>query len=274
MLKTMQYRRRNKELADINLKLNSEIKDRHRAEKEVQKLNRNLEKKIKERTSELENLNQELESFAYSISHDLRSPLRSMQGFSSAILEDFENKLDEKGKDYLKRIVNASEHMGQLIDALLKLSRVTRHNLKKEKINLSNIANKIASDLRSHDPKRKIKIIIEPNMNVNGDPNLIYLALENLFNNAWKFTSKNPNGIIEFNQKEENNHIVFCLKDNGVGFEMEFADKLFQPFKRHHKDFEGTGIGLATVDRIIKRHGGRIWADGKVDEGATFYFSL
>lgn len=270
----MQYRKRNKELADINLKLNLEIKDRHRAETEVQKLNRNLEKRIKERTVELENLNRELESFAYSISHDLRSPLRSMQGFSSAILEDYENKLDKNGKNYLNRIVNASEHMGQLIDALLKLSRVIRQNLKKEKINLSNIANKIASDLRLREPKRKIKFLIEPNMNANGDPNLIYLALENLFNNAWKFTSKNPNGIIEFNQSEDNNHTVFYLKDNGVGFEKDHADKLFKPFQRHHHDFEGTGIGLATVDRIIKRHGGQIWGDGKVNEGATFYFTL
>jgi signal transduction histidine kinase len=240
----------------------------------IQKINRLLEQRVRDRTAELQASNQELEAFAYSVSHDLRTPLRGIQGFSSVILEEYKKKLDNKAKDYLKRITSASLHMDQLIDDLLKLSRVTRINLKKEKINLSDIAEEIISKLKSGKPKRNIQFIIEKKLIANADENLIRLALENLFNNAWKFTSKTPEARIQFKKKKDKNGLVFLIKDNGIGFDMNYVDKLFIPFQRQHKEFEGTGIGLTTVQRIIHRHGGKIWANGKVNKGATFYFTL
>lgn len=242
--------------------------------KRIQKINRTLEQRVRDRTAELEASNQELEAFAYSISHDLRAPLRGMQGFSSIILEDHKDKLDDKAKDYLKRITAASSHMDHLIDDLLKLSRITRTNINKEKINLSHMAKEITSKLKSENPQRNVQVVIEEDLMAVADKNLIHLALENLFNNAWKFTLKVPKARIEFKKTQKKNGPTFFIKDNGIGFALDHADKLFEPFQREHKEFEGSGIGLTTVQRIIHRHGGRIWAEGKINVGSTFYFTL
>jgi len=231
---------------------------------------------LKQRTSELEASNKELEAFSYSVSHDLRAPLRSITGFSAVLLEDYNDELDKEGKSYLKKISDSGELMGQLMDDLLKLSRVTRSDLTIEKVDLSDMAQKIISDLASDEPKRKVKVTIAPNMTANGDKNLLGLVLQNLLGNAWKYTSKTLEPRIEMGTVEYIGKQAYFVRDNGVGFDMTYANKLFQPFQRLHKatEFAGTGIGLATVQRIIRRHGGEVWAEAKVGEGATFYFTL
>ena len=225
---------------------------------------------------QLEASNKELESFSYSVSHDLRAPLRSITGFSTILLEDYSDKLDNEGKLYLKKISDSGELMGQLMDDLLKLSRVTRSDLNLEKLDLSDMARKIVDELRNEDPKRKVKVTIAPNMTANGDKNLLGLVLQNLLGNAWKYSSKTSEPRIEIGTAAHNGKRAYFVRDNGVGFDMTYADKLFQPFQRLHKatEFAGTGIGLATVQRIIRRHGGQVWAEGKVGGGATFYFTL
>jgi PAS domain S-box-containing protein len=225
---------------------------------------------------ELEASNKELEAFSYSVSHDLRAPLRSITGFSTILLEDYKDELDNEGKSYLKKISDSGELMGQLMDDLLKLSRVTRSDLNFERINLSDMAHKIVDELRNDDPKRKVKVTIAPNMHANGDKNLLGLVLQNLLGNAWKYSSKTSEPRIEMGTLEHNGKRAYFVRDNGVGFDMTYADKLFKPFQRLHKatEFTGTGIGLATVQRIIRRHGGEVWAESKVGEGATFYFTL
>jgi PAS domain S-box-containing protein len=231
---------------------------------------------LKRRTAELEASNKELEAFSYSVSHDLRAPLRSITGFSAVLLEDYNDELDKEGKSYLKKISDSGELMGQLMDDLLKLSRVTRSDLTIEKVDLSDMAQKIISDLASDEPKRKVKVTIAPNMTANGDKNLLGLVLQNLLGNAWKYTSKTLEPRIEMGTVEYIGKQAYFVRDNGVGFDMTYANKLFQPFQRLHKatEFAGTGIGLATVQRIIRRHGGEVWAEAKVGEGATFYFTL
>ncbi|MBN2425685.1 MAG: hypothetical protein JXB44_11725 [Calditrichaceae bacterium] len=273
-IRTRKITFRNRELANINLRLSKEINERHRAEQEVKKLNTELEQRVQERTLELRNSNLELESFAYSISHDLRTPLRGMQGFSYTLLEEYSTKLDEKGRDYLRRIIRATRHMAQLIDDLLKLSRVTRSVTKKQSINLSQMAERIMETLKSESPERKVTVDIEKNLEVVGDYNLIYVALENLLYNAWKFSSSKKVAKIEFGKMIKDNGPVYYIKDNGVGFDMKYMDKLFEPFHRQHLDYEGTGIGLATVKRILGRHNGEVWAEGRVNRGATFYFTI
>jgi light-regulated signal transduction histidine kinase (bacteriophytochrome) len=225
---------------------------------------------------ELEASNKELEAFSYSVSHDLRAPLRSITGFSTILLEDYKDELDNEGKSYLKKISDSGELMGQLMDDLLKLSRVTRSDLNFERINLSDMAHKIVDELRNDDPKRKVKVTIAPNMHANGDKNLLGLVLQNLLGNAWKYSSKTSEPRIEMGTLEHNGKRAYFVRDNGVGFDMTYADKLFKPFQRLHKatEFTGTGIGLATVQRIIRRHGGEVRAESKVGEGATFYFTL
>ena len=234
------------------------------------------EDELKQRTIDLEASNKELESFSYSVSHDLRAPLRSITGFSNVLLEDYSDELDNEGKSYLKKISDSGELMGQLMDDLLKLSRVTRGDLTMEKLDLSNMAQKIISDLVKDEPKRKVKVTIAPNMSANGDKNLLGLVLQNLLGNAWKYTGKTAEPRIEMGIVEHNGKQAYFVRDNGVGFDMAYANKLFQPFQRLHNasEFAGTGIGLATVQRIIRRHGGEVWAEGKVGEGATFYFTL
>jgi PAS domain S-box-containing protein len=234
------------------------------------------EEEIRRRTAELEAANKELEAFSYSVSHDLRAPLRSITGFSNVLLEDYSDELDGEGKSYLKKISDSGELMGQLMDDLLKLSRVARIDLTKEKLDLSEMARKIVGDLATVEPQQKVKVNIAPNMTANGDKNLLGLVLQNLLGNAWKYSSKNSKPIIEMGTVEHNGKPAYFVRDNGVGFEMTYANKLFKPFQRLHKasEFEGTGIGLATVQRIIRRHGGEVWAEAKIGEGATFYFTL
>ena len=221
---------------------------------------------------ELEGTNRELEAFSYSVSHDLRAPLRTIDGFSQILAEDYGDKLDEEGLDYLTRVRSASRHMASLIDDLLDLSRVGRRPLRRERVDLSALASGIADDLRGTDPEREVDFVIEGGVTARGDVGLLKVALENLLGNAWKFTSKEPRATIRFGSSAG----AFYVSDDGAGFEDAYKDKLFGAFQRLHgtEEFEGTGIGLATVARIVHRHGGEVWAEGAVGEGATFYFTL
>jgi DNA-binding response OmpR family regulator len=225
---------------------------------------------------ELERKNQELEAFSYSVSHDLRAPLRSIDGFSQALLEDYPDRLDERGADYLRRVRAAAQRMGELIDDLLELSRVGRTELHRDRVQLSAIAESIAEELLRRDPGRQVKFQIQPGLEAPADGRLIRAALENLFENAWKFTSKVPEAIITFGTGEHGGAISYFVSDNGSGFDMTYVERLFRPFQRLHSDadYPGTGIGLATVHRIVERHGGRVWAEGTIDQGATIYFTL
>ncbi len=242
--------------------------------KEVQLLNATLEERVRTRTAELETTNRELEAFSYSVSHDLRSPLRTIDGFSLALEEDYAASFDETGRDYIRRVRTAVQRMGQLIDALLQLSRITRAEITREEVNVSEVAASVAADLQAANSGREISFSIEPELRASADPKLIQVALENLLGNAVKFSSKVPHPSIEFGMDKTQN--AFFVRDNGAGFDMYYADKLFNAFNRLHgdKDFTGSGIGLATVSRVIRRHHGRIWADSTVDHGATFWFTL
>ncbi|MFX1519650.1 MAG: ATP-binding protein [Promethearchaeota archaeon] len=235
-----------------------------------------LENLVEQRTLELEAINKELEAFSYSVSHDLRAPLRSIDGFSQALLEDYADVLDAEGKMYLERIRAASKRMAELIHELLELSKVSRSEMTREQVNLSELAQIVMSELQETQQKRQIDVIITPGLIANGDVGLLRLVLENLLGNAWKFTGKKPTAKIEFGVTEQEGKRVFFVRDNGAGFDMAFADKLFGAFQRlHHPDeFQGIGIGLATVKRIIHRHGGRVWAEGEAEKGATFYFTF
>jgi PAS domain S-box-containing protein len=249
-----------------------DITDRKQAEQEIMKLNEDLQR----RAVELESLNKELEAFSYSVSHDLRAPLRSISGFSQALLEDYLEKIDEDGQDYLQRVRAASIRMGELIDALLGLSRITRSEIHREITDLSEITREFIRELQESEPERQVEIIITPELVANCDPRLLRAVLENLISNAWKFTGKKPIAKIEFGAIERDGEIAYFVRDNGAGFDKAYADKLFGAFQRLHStaDFKGIGIGLATVKRIIHRHGGSVWAEGEVDKGATFYFTL
>jgi len=231
---------------------------------------------LDQRARELEASNQELESYSYSIAHDLRTPLRTIIGFSQLLLEDGRDKFGESEKHDLNRVISAGKHMAQLIDDILELSRITRGDIANRETDLSEIALALAQQLADEDPGRSVAFNIQPGLRTVGDSSLLNIALHNLISNAWKFTANKDNAKIIFNSKKEGNEIVYCLCDNGVGFDMAYADKLFRPFSRLHSEMEfpGTGIGLATVQRIIFRHGGRIWAEGAPDKGACFYFSL
>ena len=252
------------------------IVERKQAEEEIQKLNQELEARVIERTTELESMNKELEAFAYSVSHDLRSPLRSIEGFSLALLEDYVDKLDDTGKSYLDRVRNATVRMGHLIDDLLKLSRVSRSEMNRERVDLSVIAKDVAGRLAESHPERSAEFDIADGLTAYGDARLLTVALENLFSNAWKFSEKASRSVIQFGVAHRENAEAFYVKDNGVGFDMTYAGKLFSPFQRLHKieEFPGTGIGLATVKRIINRHGGRVWIESETDKGTTVYFTL
>jgi len=250
--------------------------DRRRALLEVQRLNTELEQRVTERTAELERANKELEAFSYSVSHDLRTPLRAIDGFSQALLEDYGTQFDATGTDYLMRVRGGAQRMGSLIDALLTLARVSRTSMREEKVDLTAIAEEIVGELRTADPERSVDIRITSQLNAIGDPYLLRIVLENLLNNAWKYSGKREHAVIEFGMCNQDGESCFFVRDNGAGFDMAYANKLFGAFQRLHdaKEFMGTGVGLATVQRIIHRHGGRIWVAAAVDQGATFYFTL
>lgn len=245
-------------------------------ENELKNHRDHLEEIVKRRTAELESANKDLESFNYSISHDLRAPLRAMEGFSKVLSEDYSNKLDEDGIDYLNRIIGASQKMSDLVNNILKLSRITRQEINIKRFNLSNMIRKISIDLMDSEKDRNIEFIIAENINVYGDESLIEIAMQNILSNAVKYTSKVKEAIIEFGVKKIKGIKTFYIKDNGAGFDMSYKDDLFIPFKRLHSnnDFSGTGVGLSIVNRIILKHGGNIWAESKKGEGAAFYFAL
>ena len=266
------YRAEDQEAAESLAPAIVEALERKRAEEEIKQLNESLLR----RAAELEVSNKELEAFSYSVSHDLRAPLRHIDGFSRVLLEDYQNSLDEAGKHHLERLRAASQRMGQLIDDMLKLSRITRAEIRHEPVDLSRLARKVTLELQQAEPGRRVELALREGIIGRGDPRLLQVVLENLLANAWKFSSKRPVAKIEFGVAHNDDRPVYYVKDNGVGFDMAYVSKLFGAFQRLHRseEFPGTGIGLATVQRIIHRHGGRVWAEGEVDRGATLYFTL
>ena len=256
--------------------ISTDVTERIATQEKVRKLNTDLEIRVRERTADIEASTRELDAFAYSVSHDLRAPLRSLNGFSQALLEDFSGVLDDTGQDYLRRIHRNVRNMGQMIDSLLNLSRATRAELNRGAIDLSALTGEIAAELSAADPGRDVTVEIADNLRCTGDPQLLRLVLRNLLGNARKFSAKTPGARIDVGQVDIDGENVFFVRDNGAGFDMRYAGKLFSAFQRLHSasDFEGTGVGLATVQRIVSRHGGRIFAEAVPGRGATFYFTL
>lgn len=268
------------ELVVVNKSLELEVNERREAEvalkasqKQYLDLNTQLEERVKNRTKQLESANQELEAFSYSVSHDLRAPLRAMDGFSQALLEDYADRLDDEGQDYLNRVRAAAQRMGGLIDDMLMLSRVSRTDMKLEMTNLSLMAADILKELEEQDHERQVTYHLQPNLMAYCDQHLMKIALTNLLSNAWKYSSSNEHAFIEFGQNLEQ---TFFIKDNGVGFDMKYGHKLFTAFQRLHtaQEFPGSGIGLATVKRVMSRHDGQVWAESEIEKGSIFYFSL
>ncbi len=259
------------ELRQVAILFN-DISERHAHENHIAQLNASLQ----ERSTQLEDMNKELESFSYSVSHDLRAPLRSIDGFSQVLLEDCHDQLNEDGRDALERVRKAATSMGELIDALLALSRVTRAEVRTERVDLSAMAAAVAAELQQSQESRPVEFVIDPGVVGWGDTRLLRAVLVNLLGNAWKYSQPRSHTRIEFGHRRQDGEIVYFVRDNGVGFDMAYAGKLFGAFQRLHRktDFAGTGIGLATVQRIVMRHGGRVWAESAVDRGATFYFTL
>jgi light-regulated signal transduction histidine kinase (bacteriophytochrome) len=232
---------------------------------------------VAERTTRLDATNRELQSFAHSISHDLRAPLRALDGFSQILVEDYGERLDETGRGHLARIQGAARHMADLMDGLLQLSRLSREELQRQPVDLSELTAAIIEGLREQDPARRVDVAIAPHLTAIADPKLTRLVLENLVGNAWKFSARHETACIQFGaEPQDDDGVAFFVRDDGAGFEMRYADKLFGTFQRLHTpdQFEGTGIGLATVQRIVHRHGGKVWAEAAVEEGATFWFTL
>jgi signal transduction histidine kinase len=249
-----------------------DITERRQAEVRIGGLNRDLERRL----AELGTVNRELEAFSYSVSHDLRAPLRAIDGFSQALLDEYGARLDDEGRDYLGRVRAAAQRMGELIDDLLDLSRVSRREMRREPVDLSAIARTVVQQLRRAAPGREVDAVIAEGLVAEGDAHLLRIALENLVGNAWKFTGPRARSRIEIGAVHADGIATYFVADDGVGFDMAYADKLFGAFQRLHgmREFPGTGIGLATVQRIVLRHGGRVWARAEVGKGATFYFTL
>lgn len=256
--------------------LEQEVVERRRAEEEVRRANEVLEERVEERTAQIAAANKELDSFAYSVSHDLRAPLRGIDGFSQALLEDYGERLDDTAKDYLGRVRAGCLRMGDLIDDMLQLSRLSRREIHRQEVDLSGMAGEIAGELRKSAPDRAVAFELAPGVVASGDAVLLRAVLDNLLGNAWKFTGRTEGARIAFGTEERDGKKVIFVRDNGAGFDMAYVGKLFTAFQRLHspQEFAGTGIGLATVQRIIHRHGGEIWAEGEVGQGATFYFTL
>ena len=264
-----------REIQEIGETYNALIQNIRLREEELCELNQHLEERIQERTQALQTSNKELESFSYSVSHDLRAPLRAIDGFSQALLEDYGAALDNQGQDYLNRIRKGAGRMGELIDDMLMLSRVTRFEMQIQSVNMSELASVVVGQLREQFPQREVEFTVKPDMRVQADPQLLRIVLENLLGNAWKYTGLTAQARVEFIQTRINDETVYVVRDNGAGFDMRYVDKLFGAFQRlHGKEFEGTGVGLATAHRILLRHGGRIWAEAEVNKGASFFFTL
>jgi two-component system, sensor histidine kinase and response regulator len=270
--KTALLEQQSRQLERQNGELQEAIQRSWRAEEEIKALNRHLERRI----SELNDLNRELETFSYTVSHDLRGPLTRISGFSRALLDSYAEQLDEQGRIYLNRIETSARRMTDLVGDLLALARVTRVEMNRQVVDLSAIVRAIAAELMAREPAREVNFVIEDGVHAWGDPDLLRAALLNLLENSWKFTRKHAAARIEFGAAESARGRTYFLRDDGAGFPMENVERLFNPFQRLHKDseFEGTGIGLATVERIVRRHGGSIWAEGEVERGAAFYFTL
>lgn len=265
-----------KELDQMRLNLLQSIGELGRVNLELIAAKAELEDRVAERTAGLESANRELESFTYAVSHDLRAPLRTISGFSYAVLEDYGPTLDEEGQSMLRRVHRATGQMSQLIDDLLKISRLDGTPPVRADVNLSAIVTEIAETLRERAPEREVQITIHPDIHAQCDGRLVAIVLTNLLENAWKFTARTAAAVIEFGQEEDGDRRTYFVRDNGAGFKMAYSDKLFQPFQRLHtaEEFPGTGIGLATVARIIRAHGGKVWATSEPGKGATFCFEL
>jgi signal transduction histidine kinase len=264
------------ELRLANEQLRAEITEHQRAREALDILNATLEQRVAQRTQQLELSNKELESFSYSVSHDLRTPLRAIEGFSSALLRSYAERLDDRGRDYLQRVRAATKRMGNLIDDLLNLARTMRAEIRRSNVDLSEMAANVAKEIADTHPDWPLQFTIQPGLVASVDPQLMRAALENLLGNAAKFSSKKPQPRVEFSSAVQDDQTVYVVRDNGVGFDMSYAHKLFGAFQRLHAahEFEGTGIGLANVQRIVQRHGGSIWVEAQPGRGASFFFTL